>query len=138
MPSKRLTKPRVRSQVGTARVTKPLDPETGRAIGQLVDSVRELDGRAGDRSVVVADLVVGLNRINHRLGRPPDGFCVTRTVASAAYSDALIERDARQVVIEVIGTDQPGARIEFYAAPKRVGRAASGGGSGGGLEPEVP
>ena len=121
MSARRIAKPRTRD-IGTAPRIKG---EVGRVVGQVTNAVRALDKRAGDRQVVIADLAAGDNRLNHRLGRVPDGYTITPTVVAADFAHAFTFADARQIVITCVGTSQPGARVEVYASPVRSGRNVS-------------
>lgn len=70
--------------------------------------------RRNVRSTLTADLIVGDNRLNHNLGRLPLGVSLTPTVADATFAWALSSRTATQIVITVVGVDQPGAFLEVY------------------------
>lgn len=131
MSAKRQPRPRPREIVAAPRVEQGV---VGRVLGQQAQSIRQLDKRAGDRQVILVDLIVGDNRMNHRLGRIPDGYTLTPTAADATFAHALASADARQIVITVVGVAQPGARVEVYAAPTRAGRSTNG--TSGGIVPE--
>lgn len=110
MPAKRPQRPVPRARIDAAVLTDP----AGRVVNDVAIAVRQLESRVRDRSILTADLAIGDNRIAHKLGRKPVGMNVSPTVASAAFAAALTESDDRHAVIEVIGTAQPGAGVEFW------------------------
>lgn len=85
--------------------------ELGRAVDQIV--------AAPTFRLLVTDLVVGLNKIPHALGRAPRSAFVTPTVADAGFSAAYDPgRDGnpsphREVWITLTGVAQPRAQILF-------------------------
>ena len=102
-PVRPASRPRVVAPVADDFVTRQLSDASQRAADQL-----------RDRSVVVANLVVGANVINHGLGRKPRGVTVSPTVADATWAWAMTASSDRQVTIMCIGVAQPGAALEFY------------------------
>lgn len=89
------------------------DPATSRALDAVRESVERLQD-APRTQTIEFDLVVGLNAINHSLGRPVKALVITPTVASSAFAFALqknhIHAD-RQCLIEIVGVDQPNATV---------------------------
>jgi hypothetical protein len=85
------------------------------AAQRLTQQLADKQQAAQRRSSVTVDLVVGDNTVTHRLGTRPRGAHLTPTVADASFAWALKSRDERQAVITVVGVDQPGAELEFYA-----------------------
>lgn len=90
-----------------------VDPAVDRFFGEQTAAIQRLEAQLRTRSLLTADLVVGTNRIPHRLGRRPFHAQITPTVASAAFAYGMIDADDTVAVIDVIGVDQPGAGIEF-------------------------
>jgi len=113
MAARRPTPPRVSQSLSVPLVE---DKQVTRAFQAVEQAVQQLqEPRA--RSVVVADLIVGSNHVQHALGRSVLGYVLTPTVASAAFAhalDAANPRPDREVWITVIGQAQPGARIEVF------------------------
>lgn len=111
MPAQRPVRPATR-----ARVVAPVNGDEMSPLAQrmLADSVQRTADQLRDRAVVVRDLFVGANVINHGLGRKPRGAAVSPTVANATWAWALTAADARQATITCIGVAQPGAAVEFY------------------------
>ncbi len=106
-----MPKPRriaTRDQIVGHEATTPDGIE--RAVAELV----RLQVPARARSLVTVDLVIGDNRVIHRLGRVPQGANLTPSVASAAFGWAMGDPTDTTAVIEVVGTDQPAAIVEFY------------------------
>lgn len=91
-----------------------VDPAVDRALSETTTSIQRLEALLRSSSAMVADLVIGTNRIQHGLGRRPFHCRVTPTVVSAAFAYALTAgTDDRVAVIEVVGADQPGAGLWF-------------------------
>lgn len=67
-----------------------------------------------DRRAVVVDLIVGRNRFDHGLGARARGVTVCPTVPDAAFAWSFSIDNDRQVVITVLGIDQPGAIVEVF------------------------
>lgn len=110
MPAHRPARQDVRPRVDVPTVNST----EGRVIDRLAESVRVLEARAKDRTAQTVHLIIGTNRVAHRLGRVPIGANVSPTVVSAAFEWALTSADADVAVLEVVGTDQPGAGVEFW------------------------
>lgn len=92
------------------------DAATQRALDELATAIQKLQS-ARLRDVRTVDLIVGLNKIGHGLGRPASGFTVVPTVADATYAAALDSSNPRpslEVWITVVGVAQPGARVEVW------------------------
>ncbi len=67
-----------------------------------------------ERSIIVMDLAVGANTVNHGLGAAARGCNVTPTVADATYAWSFAVSGQRQAIITVVGVAQPGATLEIY------------------------
>lgn len=110
MPGQKPTRVQSRDQMvgfhggGESGAERMLDELTRRTEAQ----------QGGARSLVIVDLEIGDNRVIHNLGRAPRGANLTPTVASAAFAWALGEVTDTIAIVEVVGTDQPGAAVEFY------------------------
>lgn len=110
-------RPRLVRQIAAAQ-TDP-DRATSSAVDQVSAELARIGGLAVlDRQTFTADLVVGLNKINHSLRRAPRGYTLTATVADATFAHALTtsgnSQPARQIWITVVGVDQPRAVIEVF------------------------
>jgi hypothetical protein len=94
------------------------DPTTQRALDRLRSQVERVALSRRERDLVTVDLVVGTNRVRHGLGRPYGGFTVMPTVANAAYaaaeSSTANPRPDLEVWIDVLGSEQPNAKVEIY------------------------
>lgn len=92
------------------------DPATDRVLADMEQRFRAAEARSPGRQTLVVDLAIGVNKLDHGLGRPPVGASVTPTVASAAFAWARVAaaQPERQVWIEVIGQAQPGAAVEVW------------------------
>ncbi len=113
MPARKPQRPVARAgSVPTGGDTKIAD--VPRQLGGLAAAVRTLENRAKDRASVVVDLVVGANRINHGLGRVPNGASVTPTVADATWAWAVTDKSAAQIEITTVGVVQPSAALEVW------------------------
>lgn len=113
MASRRPQRPRAVEALAVADVA---DEATQRALTQVTVAVKRLQG-ARDRALVTADLTIGTNKLPHGLGRAVDGYALTATVASAAFAHALNlsnPHPEREVWIDVVGVNQPGARVEVF------------------------
>lgn len=98
-------------------VPEVADAPTQRALDAVSSAVSDLQGaRARDR--VVVDLVVGVNRIRHGLGRPHDGYALVARGANAAFAHGLATetnpRPDREIWIEVVGSSMSGAIVEVW------------------------
>lgn len=107
-------------RVKATRTTEILSTDTGvrdrataTALGAMGRAVQELQQQRS-RDVVIADLIIGVNRVRHGLGREASGYTLTPTVASASFAHALDRATDLEVWINVIGAAQPGARIEVF------------------------
>lgn len=110
MAGRRPTPPRAAANV--AKVDVP-DEATARAIEALRDAVQRLQGQVSSQ-IIEVDLAVGLNVVPHSLGRAVRVVQVTPSVADASFAFALRRSTLlaeRQVLIEVVGTAQPGATL---------------------------
>jgi hypothetical protein len=81
---------------------------------QVIQSAQRAADQLRDRTVVVADLVVGDTTLNHGLGRKPRGATVTPTVANAAWAWALKSATRSQMTLTCVGVAQPGATVEAF------------------------
>lgn len=89
------------------------DVGTQRAFDVVTDAVQALQAQR-QRSHVVFDLVVGVNRVSTGLGRKAEGCNLTPTVADAMFSWSFDAVDDKIAIISVIGAAQPSCRLEFY------------------------
>lgn len=110
-----------RAPVASRRFTRPSveDPTTERAFLALETDLEPLyDSPLAGARVFTADLVVGVNRLNHGLGRIPRNVHVTPTTADATWSWAWTtsgnNQPERQIWITTTGVAQAGAVIEVY------------------------
>lgn len=90
-----------------------VNPSVDRAISDMAGVVARLDSNQVTRVRLVLDLVVGANRVAHKLGKVPSHCLVTPTVADAGFAYALTAADKTIATITVIGVDQPGAGVIF-------------------------
>ena len=106
--------PRRHRPVDSIGSTSIADPTIDRAL----TDVRELVGRVQSTvrrfDVVEFDLVAGLNKVPHRLGRPCVGALVVPSVAAADFAYAAADQSANAtrdttVHVTLSGTAQPGA-----------------------------
>lgn len=92
------------------------DPIIGRALDQLRASVQDVQSTASVFTVQ-QDLKVGTNIIEHSLGRAVKSVTLTPSVADASFGWAMTTtgnpHPDRQVLIVVVGVDQPGTYLEF-------------------------
>jgi hypothetical protein len=95
---------------------RAVDPATDRVVDALKERVRVLEQRTPLRQTITVDLALGVNQIDHGLGRAPVGASVTPTVASAAFGWAMVtsSNPERTVWIEVVGIPMPGAALEVW------------------------
>lgn len=100
-----------------SRVTAPTllgdDPSIGRVLGQAVAAISHLNDGSFNSRVVVLDLAVGTNRIDHGLGRRARIAAVAPTVADAAFAWSFTTDNDTQAIITIVGVDQPGAAVEI-------------------------
>lgn len=110
MPGRRAVQAGTAAQIPTTNI---VDPTVSRA----VDDVRRAAQSALDRrtfEIVPIDLVVGVNVVQHNLGRAPQYINVKPTVANATFAWAEHTDNPhpdRQVLIDVVGVAQPGASV---------------------------
>lgn len=83
------------------------------AMKMIVDAIYDLQSRS-EKYGFSADLVVGTNRLSHGLGHGVHGATLTPTVADATFAWELTSSDDKQVVITVVGVDQPKAWVEVW------------------------
>lgn len=115
MGLKRPERPRVRpGLIGLAAGVD--DPAASRAIAAVEQAVGQLERRAFAPSVLTGvDLSLGVNVIDHGLGRAPLGVVVVPTALGADWrwvQDAP-HRD-RQVRVELAGVAMPGATVVVF------------------------
>lgn len=115
MPLKAGKRPPTRpGHVGFQLPEEGVDPAVDRAISEASTSIQRLEAQLQPVSRVVVDLVVGINRIPHGLGKRPFHCRITPTVATIALAYALLPETTDLVaVIDMVGVDQPGAGVEF-------------------------
>lgn len=92
------------------------DPTVDRALSAVRDAVGKLQ-TVRSRFVTTVDLIVGRNRVQHSLGRPCIGYCLTPTVADATFAHAIDLTNPHpdlEVWITVVGVAQLGARVEAF------------------------
>lgn len=106
MAGRRVVSPRALTQ---AQVPDVDDEKTSRALLALADAIARLERRPSYQAVSV-DLEIGINTVRHSLGRRPVVCLVTPTVADASFAYG-VEMDERQVLVTVLGADQPGASV---------------------------
>lgn len=95
------------------------DPTTERALRNIETALDPvMDSPLASLQLITADLVVGVNKIAHGLGRAPRNVRVTPTTADAswawAWTTAGNALPQRQVWITTVGVAQAGATIEVY------------------------
>lgn len=106
---------RPRAVTGIAAISVD-DPQVDRAINVVRDAVATLQSDR-QRFVTDADLVIGTNKIRHGLGRAVVGYSITPSIATIAFAHALDRenpRPDREVWIDVVGSDMPGAVVEVW------------------------
>lgn len=106
MPDHRPSRPSTRSR----NLAPVADDFTQR---QLSDATQRAADQIRDRNGLYVSLAVGVNVINHGLGRKPRGAQVTPTVANATWAYALTSADTKQATLTCIGVAQPNAYVEF-------------------------
>lgn len=100
--------------VGVGMPSEGVDPAIDRALSEVTAAVQRVEAQQRSRSLVQADLVVGTNRVLHKLGRRPVHCLITPTATSAAFAYSLTPAtDAEIAVIDVVGVGQVGAGIIF-------------------------
>ncbi len=113
MPARKVIAPRPITHVQVPTVE---DPSTALAVEALASAVQALQS-VSNRAVVVADLVVGTNRIEHGLGRAARGYNVVPTTADAAFAHAIDLTNPRpdlEVWVTVVGVSQDAAIVEIF------------------------
>lgn len=110
MPARRPRRPRSLPALVPSSVE---DPATMRALDGAAAAIGRLEGAGVARALLVVDLALGANVVNHRLGRRPRHAHVTPTTADATFAYALTAADTRQATITVVGVAQPGAGLEL-------------------------
>jgi hypothetical protein len=115
VPARVLRRPVPRpGMVGVEMPAEGVDPAVDRANREATTAIQRLEAQQRARSLVVADLTIGTNRVLHRLGRRPSHCLITPTTASAAFAYALTsETNSETAVIDVVGADQVGAGLVF-------------------------
>ncbi len=102
--------------VQSAGITVVDDPQVARAFEETGVAIARLE-RARSRETKAVDLVVGLNKVRHSLGRAVAGYTLVATVADAAFAHAIDLTNPRpdlEVWIRIIGVDQPDAQVETW------------------------
>lgn len=92
------------------------DVEVSRALDEVRDAVQAQQRLNRDETLTTQDLVVGLNAIKHSLGRAFAFVSVAPTVADASFGWGIHldnPHPDRQVLLDVVGVGQPGARIRI-------------------------
>lgn len=89
------------------------DPVVSRLISTTASAIDDLQAKQAPSAIVVRDLAVGVNRINHGLGRRARLAHVTPTVADATFAWAFSVDNDSQAIITVVGVRQPGAIIKL-------------------------
>lgn len=111
MPATKPTRPTARPMLSPRDVDADDMP---RAFDEVQRALSRLEMRVKDRAYVVTDLAVGVNRINHGLGKVPVGASVTPTTADATWAWAVTDKSATQIEITTVGVAQTGATVEVF------------------------
>lgn len=109
-------RPQAVRSVAALEIVQVSDDSTARALAQVGDAIKKLQ-RSRERDSVVVDLLVGTNRVRHGLGRPAIGYTITPTYLTIAFGHAINETNPKpelEVWIDVVGSDQPSARVEVW------------------------
>jgi len=106
-------KPEKIRPIAFAQVASVEDSVTQRALDVVVGAVQDLQTE-GKRATVVADLVIGENRITTNLGRRARGMALTPTVADAMFAWSFAIDNDTEVIVTVIGEAQPACPMEIY------------------------
>lgn len=114
MAGRRAKPPRAVERVVPVEVT---DTQTDRALNRVRDELNRL-ARARLRDVIEGvDLVQGVNKISHGLGRPPAGYTLVASVADNTFAHAM-RRDnpqpERTIWIEVRNLDMDNCTLEVW------------------------
>lgn len=113
MSGKRAIAPR---SVSRMQLPSVQDATTNRAFDVISEAVSALQSRQAS-VLVFSDLVVGVNKIVHGLGRKCVGYNLTPTTANATFAHALDKTNPRpdkEVWITVVGVGQTAATIEVF------------------------
>lgn len=113
MPARKPQRPRPRPAAIPANGEVKIG-DVPRQLADLAAAVRALEARLQDRKSSVVDLAVGVNRINHGLGRIPVGANVTPSTADATWAWAVTDRSAAQIEITTVGVAQTAAILEVF------------------------
>lgn len=112
MGARKQSRPATKPALVAPRVVS--DPQSARAFDEHSTAIAALERVSSQSSArLVVDLVIGLNRVAHNLGRIPRHCSVTPTVCSAAFAYALVAATESTATIDVAGTDQAGAGVEL-------------------------
>lgn len=103
--------------VGRVQPVNVDDPKTQQALDVVSSAVDALQGRR-ERDYLTVNLVVGVNRIPHGLGRPYFGFNLTRKTLNIAFDACIASetnpRPDREIWIDVIGSAESDVALEVY------------------------
>lgn len=114
MPARRAVPIRPVDRVQTATVK---DAKTQQALDAVSSAVQALQGRR-ERDYKTVDLVVGVNRIPHGLGRPYLGFNLTRKTLNIAFDACVASetnpRPDREIWIDVTGSAESDVVVEVF------------------------
>jgi len=105
------TRPKRVDAIGSTSVA---DPTTSRALDDIRDLLGRVQSTVRRFDVVTYDLVSGLNKVPHKLGRPCVAALVVPSVAAADFAYAAADQSANRarettVHVTLSGTAQPGA-----------------------------
>lgn len=106
-------KPEKIRPIAFAQVASVEDSTTQRVLDVVVGAVQDLQVERKHQSVV-ADLVVGANRIPTNLGRRARGMSLAPTVADATFAWSFSIDNDNEVIVTVIGAAQPACPMEIY------------------------
>lgn len=114
MPARKATPIR---PVGRVQAATVKDTTTQQALDAVASAVQALQARR-ERDYQTVNLVVGINRIPHGLGRPYLGFNLTRKTLNIAF-DACVAaetnpRPDREIWIDVTGSAETDVALEVY------------------------
>lgn len=114
MPAIRRHRPQVRGNLITRSVDATVEGDVSRAFDEVHSAIARVEQRTKDRVVLTVDLAVGVNRVNHQLGRKPLGCTVTPTTADASFAWAMTDASTTQLVITTVGVVQTNAVLEVF------------------------
>ena len=109
-------RPQRHRTVSSLSIAQVDDEATQRALDQVTAALQKLQA-SRDRDVKTVDLIVGQNRVRHGLGRTAMGYTITPTFLTIAWAHAIDVENPHpelEVWIDVVGSDQPGARVEIW------------------------